>query len=375
MQGKIGPEKGKKYKKMSFRCCGNLGFRFKFISYNILSQTILNDHKYLYQDCNPKDLEWPNRGYKIIKQLISNRADIICLQEVECEHLSSLYKPRLKKFGYDCVYKQKTGQKVDGCAIFYNSKRFHLRSYKGIEFNRQDINELLDKDNVGIIAVFEPKSKHECGESRLVVGNTHLLYNPRRSDIRFEQLRLFIQELDDVSFNYYDKVKNRRFNHPTILCGDLNCSPSSEISKFIFRNSRQQGLQDNIKQNLSNNDSKRSEEIRERLTDAIDIDEGANENNRVGHRNDNQIDENSQEKNLEHPFLFKSAYPFRTRNGIKLCTGITNDVIDYIYYTPDLFVEYYGRLPTVEEFIKCLPIPNSDHPSDHLYLKVNFRLL
>lgn len=202
----------------------NIGFKFKLVSYNILSQTLLNEHNFLYSNCNPRDLEWPRRGHRIVNELLDDKADIICLQEVELEHLHSLYGPRLAKSGYECLYKKRSGCKIDGCAIFYKSETFTLLQYQGVEFNRSDVSQLLNRDNVGIIAVLQPPAK----TPPLVIANTHLLFNPKRTDIRIAQLKYFLSQLEEIM--------NER-NHPTILCGDLNSSPDSPVNVYIANHS------------------------------------------------------------------------------------------------------------------------------------------
>lgn len=55
---------------------------------------------------------------------------------------------------------------------------------------------VLDRDNVGLILKLRPKteatSKIRDGETCLVVANTHLLYNPKRHDIKLAQAALLL---------------------------------------------------------------------------------------------------------------------------------------------------------------------------------------
>lgn len=50
---------------------------------------------------------------------------ILCLQEVQATHLESFYD-KFEQIGYCGVYKQKTGHRHDGCAIYYKQNLFHL---------------------------------------------------------------------------------------------------------------------------------------------------------------------------------------------------------------------------------------------------------
>lgn len=330
----------------------NLGFRFTLVSYNILSQTLLNDHSYLYTSCNPKDLEWPKRGHRIVSELISNKADIICLQEVESEHLQSLYRPKLARYGYECLYKQKTGYKIDGCAIFYKTKLFHLLNYKGIEFNRTDVTNLLNRDNVGIIAVLRPKLASKIAPPQLVIANTHLLFNPKRSDVKLAQLKLFLSELEEISLQRYDTTNDKRSHHPTILCGDLNSVPNSNVNKFIIKNL--------------------ADRVRTRASSQEQANDGSPQNAKEG-SSENEIERDCM-SDVSHTFRFESVYPTSTRDGKRYVSTFSNSIVDYIFFTPKLRLESYKALLTEEQLREIGPIPNSEYPSDHLTLEAQFSI-
>ena len=61
---------------------------------------------------------------------------------------------------------------------------------------------VLDRDNVGLILKLVPVTREE-GSSRqhdpILVATTHLLYNPRRTDIRLAQSALLLAELDRIA--------------------------------------------------------------------------------------------------------------------------------------------------------------------------------
>lgn len=59
----------------------------------------------------------------------------------------------------------------------------------------------------------------------LVVGNIHVLYNPRRGDIKLGQVRLFLEKAHCLSQEWG--------NIPVILAGDLNSTPQSPMYQFL----------------------------------------------------------------------------------------------------------------------------------------------
>lgn len=335
----------------------NLKFRFTLVSYNILSQTLLNDHRYLYSNCNPVDLEWPRRGNRIVTELIQNRADIICLQEVESEHLQSLYRPKLARYGYECLFKKKTGYKIDGCAIFYKSRLFHLLSYKGIEFKRTDVINILDRDNIGIIAVLKPKiyTRHESPQ--LVIANTHLIFNPKRTDIKLAQLKLFLSEIEAVSLKSpNDSHNDNQSYHPTILCGDMNSTPESVVNNFVTHNSV--------------NDADRNTVSR---TEEINMGNPVADDNSV-HSFPNLVHDtlHNDLNNFTHSIRFKSVYPTKDRRGHRYVSTFSSCIVDYIFYTPSLKLESYRNLLTEGELNEIGPLPNREFPSDHISLEAKF---
>lgn len=379
----------------------NLRFRFTLVSYNILSQTLLNDHGYLYSSCNPKDLEWPRRGHRIVSELLNNQADIICLQEVESEHLKSLYQPKLARFGYECLYKKKTGYKLDGCAIFYKSKLFHLLKYKGIEFNRIDVTNLLNRDNVGIIAVLKPKIETRSKSSRLVIANTHLIFNPRRSDIRLAQLKYFLSELEEISLESYDTIKNERHHYPTIFCGDLNSTPESDVRELVLRNTNLCYSSSSSNSNSSSGndatclssdcaDSNRDDKDEKHRSQGGSGKKSSKIQPSSNESQQSEISTNNSDDNLDnrdscissdnglnefgHTIQFKSVYPIQNQAGQRYVSTFSSCIVDYIFYTPKLHLESYKELLTEEQLSQIGPLPNAEFPSDHLTLEAKFTL-
>lgn len=387
----------------------NLRFRFTLVSYNILSQALLNDHHYLYSACNPSDLEWPRRGHNIIKELLNNQADIICLQEVESEHLKSLYRPKLAHYGYECLYKKKTGYKVDGCAIFFKSKLFHLLGHKGIEFNRTDVAHLLDRDNVGLIAILKPRIETKSESSHLIIANTHLIFNPRRGDIKLAQLKFFLSELEsfslqscppssgnpataptDAASQHKTKASSQpRHQHPTILCGDLNSTPDSEVSRYILKNAPRTRLLRPTTRSVTEGlvVVKEDEDItdeKDKMRHRVGDEETENGNTVTARKSGGLVGDDSERlvesmedhhmSDYDHSLKFKSVFPTHNRTGQKYVSTFSSEIVDYIFYTPKLRLESYKELLTKEQLNEVGPIPNADFPSDHITLGAKFVL-
>ncbi|KAH7971767.1 hypothetical protein HPB52_002751 [Rhipicephalus sanguineus] len=213
------------------------GLEFTVMSYNVLAQGLLEDNPYLYQHCHEDVLQWPLRRQNLLAELREVNADILCLQELQQDHYETDFKPELEKMGYGCLYKQRTGDKRDGCGIFFRKSVFELDCFEPIEYARSDVT-VLDRDNVALIAMLKPAAGSDKfgADFRLCVSTTHLLFNPRRGDIKLAQLCLLLAEIDRLAFRG-DSPDGTPLYFPILLCGDMNSEPHSPLYTFLTRGS------------------------------------------------------------------------------------------------------------------------------------------
>ncbi|XP_050388281.1 carbon catabolite repressor protein 4 homolog 6 [Argentina anserina] len=203
--------------------------KFTVISYNILADYLANDHRSkLYYHIPRHMMDWQWRKKNLLFELGLWSADIMCLQEVDrFQELVDELTPR----GYSGVWKMRTGNPLDGCAVFWRSSRFKLLHEECIEFNKLGL-----RDNVAQICVLESLRQTSKGNNaslptsspgshKVVICNIHVLYNPRRGEIKLGQVRVLLEKARAVS-----KFWN---NAPIVLCGDYNCTPKSPLYNFI----------------------------------------------------------------------------------------------------------------------------------------------
>ena len=117
--------------------------------------------------------------------------------------------------GYSGQYKQRTGGKDDGCATFYKTDKvnsrmelqnimlalpnensvtpvifcfqFLLEETTTVEYHQPGV-FCLDRDNIALILRLAVKDvDDDDNTARFVVANTHLLYNPKRQDVKLAQ--------------------------------------------------------------------------------------------------------------------------------------------------------------------------------------------
>ncbi|KAL4348850.1 hypothetical protein GQ457_17G019440 [Hibiscus cannabinus] len=235
--------------------------RFRVVSYNILAQVYVKSQWFPHSPypC----LGWNARSQAILTLLKNLGADFYFLQEVD--EYDSFYKISMENLGYSSIYIQRSGQKLDGCGIFYKNSCAQLLLKETIEYNdlvtsvhgeaslsldKQDLSgkfsELsvksgpqphgdpndprvrLKKDCVGIMAAF--KLKHPFHHV-VVLANTHLYWDPKLADVKLAQANYLLARLAQ-----FKTLVAARFEcTPTvILCGDFNSTPADKVYQYLI---------------------------------------------------------------------------------------------------------------------------------------------
>lgn len=83
--------------------------------------------------------------------------------------------------------------------------------------------QILNRCNVAIVARFALQSNPSI---QFVVATTHLLFNPKRTDVRLAQIQVLLAELHRIAHNGQHPI-------PIILSGDFNLKPDSEPFRLI----------------------------------------------------------------------------------------------------------------------------------------------
>ncbi|KAJ8945430.1 hypothetical protein NQ318_009886 [Aromia moschata] len=368
------------------------------MTYNVLAQDLLEQHPYLYQYHDKSCLDWNTRWHNLFKEIKKLNPDILCLQEVQESHIKD-YFSLLETIGYGSLYKKRTGMRTEGCAVYYKTDMMNLVEYTTVEFYQRNIS-ILNRDNVAIVAKFAPKM-HPTRE--FVIATTHLLYNPRRQDVRLAQTQVLLSEVERISYN--KKLQDSYL--PIIITGDLNSTPDSALYDFLINGALNYEILApkllakgtntfghgkvlipptlRITDNCQHADlvKKRRENSKITRSEELAIIKLINEDKLV-----DKIEEVVKEEKklfstgtLSHDFAFKSVYNHGDGNDEE---GTTFQdewcTVDYIFYSGrrnetkeklKLLSRY--RLPTRGE-LRDVRIPNSVLGSDHLSLMAKFKL-
>lgn len=71
----------------------------------------------VYHHCPAWTMAWHYRKRNLLKELLTHRPDIMCLQEVQSDHFTEFLQPELTKAGYTGIYKKKTTEIFTGRSV------------------------------------------------------------------------------------------------------------------------------------------------------------------------------------------------------------------------------------------------------------------
>nr|GLL22005.1 carbon catabolite repressor protein 4 homolog 3 [Ipomoea trifida] len=342
--------------------------RFTVVSYNVLGDRNALKHGDLYRYVPSVYLNWDYRRAVICEELLQLSPDIICLQEVD-KYYDLLNV--LEKAGYAGSYKRRTGDYVDGCAMFWKADKCQLLEGESIEFKQFGL-----RDNVAQLSVFEMPEGSETGSRRVVIGNIHVLYNPHRGDVKLGQIRF----LTSRAYILSEKWENA----PVVLAGDYNSTPGSAIYKFLSSSELNILLHD--RKELSGQRRNRNTVLRlrrEKNTLFVLMDRFLNkcgwtdEEINVATGTNNHI--------IMHPLKLNSSYAavkgsVRTRgsNNEPLATSYHSKflgTVDYLWYSDGLVPTKVLDTVPINALVKIGSLPSKKLGSDHLPLAAEFAFI
>ncbi|KAF7136366.1 hypothetical protein RHSIM_Rhsim08G0135000 [Rhododendron simsii] len=256
------------------------------VSYNILAVENASKHQDLYSKVPLKYLDWDRRKKLLCEEISQYSASILCFQAslsiFEVDRFCDIDN-LLQKDGFRGVYQVYLCEAHDGCAIFWKNELYTLLHQERIEFQmfglRNNVAQLCvlkvygfrDLSTFGrdvgakvpplwpmlvlgkAIMLFSPawaynadpeqhpqdwhmtqdqssstldtKASSACQSRSLLVGNIHVLFNPKRGDIKLGQIRLFLKKAHELSQEWG--------NIPVVLAGDFNSMPQSAMYQFL----------------------------------------------------------------------------------------------------------------------------------------------
>lgn len=186
----------------------------------------------------------------------------MCLQELD--EYDTFYRKNMENSGYSSIYIQRSGDKRDGCGIFYKRKSVELVQKEGIHYNdlvekyvpSDHVNSVpsnnsspteessaevdnnkcggpndprvrLKRDCVGLLAAF--KLKDPC-DHILIVANTHIFWDPEWIDVKLAQAKYLLSRVSQ-----FEKLISNKYNckPSVIIAGDFNSTPGDKVYNYL----------------------------------------------------------------------------------------------------------------------------------------------
>ncbi|MFT7806546.1 nocturnin-like [Arapaima gigas] len=199
---------------------------FRVMQWNILAQA-LGEGKDGFVHCPPEALDWAERKYLILEEILTYRPDVLCLQEVD--HYFDTFQPLLSSLGYHSMFYPKpwspcldveSNNGPDGCALFFRKERFELVDSVSLRLAAM----MVKTNQVAIIQKLRCKRTGRL----LCVAVTHL-----KARSGWERLRS--AQGSDLLYSLQHMAQGTQL--PVLVCGDFNAEPSEDVYRHFATSS------------------------------------------------------------------------------------------------------------------------------------------
>uniref|UniRef100_A0A0E0L225 Endonuclease/exonuclease/phosphatase domain-containing protein n=1 Tax=Oryza punctata TaxID=4537 RepID=A0A0E0L225_ORYPU len=190
---------------------GAAGYQFRLVSYNILAQVYVKSA--FFPHSPSACLKWKARSKAVLSELKSFEADLMCVQELD--EYDTFYKKNMENSGYSSIYIQRSGDKRDGCGIFYKPKSMELVQKEGIHYNDL-VEKYVHGDHVNSGTSNNSSPTEEA--SKKADNNKHGDPNDPRFRLKRDCVGLL------AAF---------KLNDPFMIAGDFNSTPGDKVYNYL----------------------------------------------------------------------------------------------------------------------------------------------
>lgn len=178
---------------------------------------------------------WENRRDRLLQTIVDMDTDVMSL--VEMDHYLDFFKPCLEKYGYDSFHqKRPRHSSQDGCAIFWRRSKFELVTSDSMEFiDRYDPETgETSKDRCAVVTLLRSvthPSRH------IVVLSMHLARNPedpKLDALRSKQAAQVVRLLTEFVEKVQSSVEADLGDAPVVMCGDLNATNFYKLRGLVL---------------------------------------------------------------------------------------------------------------------------------------------
>jgi len=348
------------------------------VSYNILCQKYIKHSLYPY--ASKSILKIGYRMQNLMREIEDLKGDILCFQEME----SDLgWRKKLKSVGYEGILQTRNGNKKEGCAIFWKENKLRLAGYNSVFFNKlaeKFSDSKYKRDNIGLIVRLIPDlcDHPVSGKERtqpICIANTHLFWNPQFPEVKLEQMKMFLEEIELFNKDFEDV--------PLILTGDFNSLPNSNVYQLLVCNtSSKEEMTELQNANLCKEHQDISSSVPSLLETVDTVSSGSDTEAILLEKKTSAI-EDTFESEACPCFKFsrklQSAYNFHSEKGEPEFTNFKGDfqgTLDYIFFEKNRFLLLsILDIPSLDLVALQTALPNRQFSSDHVALKATFLVL
>ena len=204
----------------------------RIINYNLLCDSLLAASTHIKESDLTKlpYLNWEIRREKLLSELKEIDGDLIGFEEIERDDKFMEY---FIKNDYNLIFKPRTGNHSEGCAIAFRKSKFDLKEIYCLNYNmninnqtNRNFSEIYNRDNIGLIGAFNLIGDND---TIILFSVTHLLFNKNRGDIKLGQIYQLFQGINILKEKYEKENKSIYI----FLSADLNSTPRSGTYKLI----------------------------------------------------------------------------------------------------------------------------------------------
>ncbi|URE23329.1 Endonuclease/Exonuclease/phosphatase family [Musa troglodytarum] len=216
---------------------GSNGFKFRFISYNILAQVYVKSS--YFQHSPSSCLKWKARSQAILMDFKNFDADFLCTQEYQANKTLHLGPPtvgiwtsaqllQMEEIDYnDLVNCMSALNEIGNNKVLDLETRHAPIKELSRKHQPDDPHVRLKRDCVGLLAAFQ---LNDSSNHIIVVANTHIYWDPNWADIKLAQAKYLLSRLSQ----FKELISNKFTCIPSVLvAGDFNSTPGDEVYRYL----------------------------------------------------------------------------------------------------------------------------------------------
>ena len=190
----------------------------------------------------PACVLWNFRKERVIEQILSLNADVICLQEID--HYEDFFKPLFTNLGYSCLFFAKNDSPClkmpgnngpDGVTLFYRISRLNCLEYRMKYLANVEQSESNQPVLVCMLA-------DKISSQNVCVAVTHFKAKKGFEELRIAQARDILKIVEKIRQDIDPKSS-------VLICGDFNGEPTEgfyPIMEDVFQSAYKNAMTEEV---------------------------------------------------------------------------------------------------------------------------------